>query len=84
MSNRFPCLQKEHRQGSAHRFTLHLFVAYTASPSFVGKPKAQQMRKAVETIHGDVWSDWQGSPLSQTRAMQSDPEDWPSTGDGHG
>lgn len=60
MGNKFPCLQKEHRQGSAHRFTRHLFVAYTAPPSSAGKAKAQQMKKPVCKKRDHPWGCMEG------------------------
>lgn len=67
----------------AHRLTLCLFVAYTASPLPAGEAKPLQMMKPVSKMRNHPWgcTKWlTGKPLCQTQAFRSDPEDWHSTG----
>lgn len=67
MGNRFPCLQKDHRQGafrkgsdSAHRLTFWLLTAYTALPSSAGEAKALQMMKPISKMRNHPWGCTQG------------------------
>lgn len=55
-------------QGSAHRFTFHLFVACSASPSSAGKAKAQQMMNPVSKMRNHPWGcmEWLAGKPSQS------------------